>query len=135
MKGRVHHFGLVVPNIETYLPMSVWELRSRIVADPNQGARLCMVSPVGDDSPPLVELIEPLGPVSPVYRVQQAGSAWHHVCFRFCTRAEADAFADERRMLPVSEWKPAVLFGMRPIRFVYARNRQLIEFISDEITL
>jgi hypothetical protein len=130
--ATVHHFGLVVPNIEAYLPTSVWELRGQIVSDPKQQARLCMVGLAGDPSPPLVELIEPVGSDSPVERAQRGGPAWHHVCFHFAGCAEADAFANTRRMLPVSGWKPAVLFEMRQVRFAYTRDRQLIEFLSDE---
>ena len=129
----IHHFGLVVPSIQAYLPRSVWELRGQIVTDPLQSARLCMVGLPGDVHAPLVELIEPLGPDAPCYRAQLHGPVWHHVCFSFRNCGEADLFAKEGRLLEVTGWKPATLFGSRPVRFVYGRNRELIELISNEI--
>jgi hypothetical protein len=129
----IHHFGLVVRSIQAYLPRSVWELRGQIVTDPLQSAKLCMVGLPGDAHAPLVELIEPLGPDGPCYRAQSQDPLWHHVCFTFRNRGEADLFAEQGRMLGVTEWKPAVLFGGRPVRFVYGQNRELIELISDEV--
>jgi hypothetical protein len=34
----------------------------------------------------------------------------------------------------VTSWQPAVLFGGRPVRFAYSRNRKLLEFLAGEPT-
>jgi hypothetical protein len=38
----------------------------------------------------------------------------------------------EKRLLPITTWEPAELFGGRAIRFAYSRNRELLEFLADE---
>jgi hypothetical protein len=132
MSVRIHHFGYVVRSIEDYLKQSVWELRGPIVTDPLQKARLCMVGVPGDDGRHLVELIEPVGEHSPVYRASQQSQGWHHVCLALSTKVEAEELMRGQRMLPVTPWKPAALFEMREVRFVYTRNRELVELIIDE---
>ncbi len=44
---------------------------------------------------------------------------------------EITALMRERRLLPVTPWQPAVLFGGRTVRFVYSRNRELLELFAD----
>jgi hypothetical protein len=131
--AKIHHFGLVVPSIETYLQQSsMWELRSPIVEDPLQKARLCMIGLVDDASPAIVELVQPLGDDSPTSRAASKGVGCHHVCLSVATAAAGDAMIAQHRLLPVTRWKPAALFSGRPVRFVYSRNRELIELISDD---
>lgn len=132
MSLEIHHFGLVVADLKLFLAQSIWEARGTPVDDPLQQARLCWAAPAGAAGAPLVELVQPLGEGSPVWRAAQKGPAWHHVCLVAPTRAEADAYALQKRMLPVVEWRPAVLFGGKTVRFAFSRNRELVEFLSDE---
>jgi hypothetical protein len=128
---RVHHVGLLVQHIETYLENSFWSLRSPIVYDPIQKARLCLVGLATDDGH-LVELIEPEGEQSRTYRAFANGQRQHHICFWVPDRAVADALFSAYRFLPVTDWEPAPLFEGRPVRFAYTRNRELLEFVADE---
>lgn len=127
---RIHHFGQVVRDIDTHLVGSLWQTAGPIVTDPLQRARLCLAALPGDA--PRVELIQPLDADSPTWHALQRGPGWHHVCLILPTRAAGDTFVQERRLLPVTEWMPAVLFDGRPIRFVYSRQRELIELLADE---
>ena len=131
MVSRIHHFGLLVTDIERFLSQSIWELRGPIVSDPVQLARLCMVAPAGDAAQPLVELIEPLDENSPTWNAMKRGQRWHHVCLGVPNCNEGDQYIAERRLLPVTPWRPAVLFDGRLIRFAYSRNQELVEMISD----
>jgi hypothetical protein len=133
MTPRIHHFGLLVKNIEKFLEQSIWELRGSIVVDPIQKARLCLVVVSGDMSEPLVELIEPLDATSPTWRATTKGQAWHHMCLRVSSMSAGDAYIEDKRLLAITPWQPAVLFEGRCIRFTCSRNRELLELLSDEI--
>lgn len=130
MTPQIHHFGMIVMELEAHLSQSIWELKGDIVEDPLQQARLCMVGPVGSSETPLVELVQPIGKDSPTYRAMRDAPGWHHVCLSVHDEAHADHFAREAHMIPVTPWKPAVLFGGRAVRFFYSRQKELIEFLA-----
>ena len=133
MKGRLHHVGLLVEDIDAHLKNGPWQLHGEIVEDPVQAARLCLVS-LGENASEgaLIELVQPLGEESRVWSALQRGERQHHVCFQLESRAEADELIASHRMLPVTDWEPAVLFGGSPVRFAYTRSRELLEFYVDE---
>jgi hypothetical protein len=130
---RVHHFGLVVGNIEQALAQSLWTARGEAVVDPIQQCRLCLATLAGTDHP-IVELVEPLYERAPTWATLKRGGGWHHLCVAVESTEVGDALMKDRRMLPVSDWQPAVLFGGRPVRFAYTRNRELLEFLAGEPT-
>ena len=130
MSWQLHHVGIVVRNIEEYLERAVWTARGPAVADPVQQARLCLCDMTGAVA---LELVEPLHERSLVWSALQRGGGWHHLCFTVPTAAAGDALVDEHRLLPVTPWEPAVLFGGRLVRFVYSRNRELLELLADAI--
>lgn len=127
----VNHFGLVVPSIERYLENSVWRAYKDVVHDPLQGARLCLVG-LHAEMCPAIELVEPVDEDSPVWAAMKRGTTWHHVCLEVPTKQRADELVHLYRFLTVTDWKPAVLFGGRSVRFAYSRNRELFEFLSEE---
>ena len=133
MTPRIHHFGLLVQDVEKFLSRSIWELHGPIVSDPIQRARLCLVIPSGDASEPLVELIQPLDEQSPTWKHVASGQSWHHVCFTVPTMAAGDEYMTEKRLMRVTPWHPAVLFEGRAIRFALSRNGEILEFLSDEV--
>lgn len=127
----LHHVGVIVKSIEGYLRNSMWRLDGAIVHDPRQGARLCLAG-LYPGMTPAIELVEPVDQDSPLWAALQRGTSWHHLCFQVATIARADELIKEHRFLGVTDWTPAVLFDGRPVRFVYSRNRELIEFLSEE---
>ena len=127
---RLHHIGLLVDQMESYLTTSFWSRQSSIVYDPNQQARLCLVC-IGEDKDRLVELIEPVGKDSPTYQALDKGQKLHHLCFEAPDTEAVDTLIEEYRLLPVTEWQRAVLFQGRPVRFAFTRNRELVEFVAD----
>ena len=128
----VHHYGIIVPNIERYLERSIWRAHSPIVHDPLQGARLCLVG-LSADMSPAIELVEPVDETSPVWASMKRGTSFHHICLLVPSTERADDLMHQFRFLSVTDWKPAVLFDGRPVRFAYSRNRELIEFLSEEL--
>lgn len=127
---RIHHFGRTVQDIDAYLKASPWPCRRGPLIDPLQGARLALLE--AGEASPWIELIEPSGEDSTLWRATDKGVIWHHVCFEFGTGAEADEWMEKERLLPVTDWKPAVLFDNRGVRFAYSRNRELIELLAGD---
>jgi hypothetical protein len=125
----IHHVGRIVASIDAYLERSPWPCRRGPVTDPRQGARLALLEV--DAGSPWIELVEPTGDDSPVWGAGQRDTVWHHVCLTAGTRAAGDRWLEEHRLLPVTEWTPAVLFDGRPVRFAYSRNRELVELLAD----
>jgi hypothetical protein len=127
-KPRLHHTGLLVEDIETYLKKSFWRARSPIVYDPIQKCRLCLVSIQADDDQ-FVELVQPVGQDSPVYRSLKSDQKLHHLCFEMTDTETADEYIREYRLLPMTKWQPATLFKGRLIRFAYTSHREIVEFL------
>ena len=92
--GRLNHVGVATPSIEA----SLERYRDLFGAEPHgpafelpaQGVRVCFV-----DAPNMqIELIEPLGPDSPIVKFLEKNPAGgqHHVCFEVPDIAEARAW-------------------------------------------
>lgn len=131
MTLQVHHFGIVVADIEEYLRSSAWHRAGPIVTDPIQRANLCMAA-MPDDAQPLIELIQPVDKESPTWNSLERTPGWHHICLSCSSTEEGDALMRESRMVPVTPWQAAKLFDGRLIRFAYTRNRELVEFVADD---
>jgi hypothetical protein len=131
MSIRLHHVGIVVADLEAYLRQSLWQPDRPIVTDPIQQARLCLTK-IGSGDATCVELVQPLDERSRLWGALQRGGGFHHLCMAVATEAAGDTLMRERRLLPVTPWQPAVLFGGRMVRFVYTRNRELLELFADE---
>ena len=129
---QLHHYAVVVPRIEAYLRRSLWREAGDIVHDPVQRCRLCFVS-LYPGMTPAIELVEPTDEQSPVWAAVKRGVTWHHLCLHVPTTRRADELIHQHGLVPVTGWKPAVLFDGRPVRFVYSRNRELIEFLSEDV--
>ena len=81
--GRLNHVGVATPSIEKSLEL----YRTMFAAEPHgapfdlpaQGVRVCFV----DTPNSQIELIEPLGPDSPIVKFLEKNPAGgqHHVCF------------------------------------------------------
>jgi catechol 2,3-dioxygenase-like lactoylglutathione lyase family enzyme len=127
---RLHHVGVVVANIETYLSRSLWQLDGAIVVDPIQQCRLCLTR-VAPGIHTAIELVEPLHERSPTWAALDRGGGWHHVCLAVRSEEAGDELMHAQRLLPVTPWQPAALFGGRAVRFAYTRNRELVELFAD----
>jgi methylmalonyl-CoA/ethylmalonyl-CoA epimerase len=95
--GRLNHVGVATPSIERSLDM----YRRLFGAEPSsppfdlpaQGVRVCFV----DTPNTQVELIEPLGPDSPIARFLEKNpeGGQHHVCFEVPDIEEARSHLEE----------------------------------------
>ena len=94
--GRLNHVGVATPSIEKSLEM----YRTMFGAEPHgepfdlsaQGVRVCFVDAPNSQ----IELIEPLGPDSPIARFLEKNplGGQHHVCFEVPDIGEARAWFD-----------------------------------------
>jgi methylmalonyl-CoA/ethylmalonyl-CoA epimerase len=131
---RLHHVGFVVANIEASVPgmsralLAHWN--SEIFTDPLQRVRVTFLK--GAQQSPLLELVEPLGRDSPVFRFLDDRGGLHHLCYEVSSIPE---HLDRIRAvggLIVSRAKPAVAFRGRPIAWALTREKLLLEFLQEE---
>jgi methylmalonyl-CoA/ethylmalonyl-CoA epimerase len=131
---KLHHIGFVVfsikENAESFA-LSVgasWD--GNIVFDPVQKVHVTFLQG-HNPADPLIELVEPEGPASPVSQFLQRGGGLHHLCYevkdldlhlRFCASVGTRII---RR--PV----PAVAFGGRRIAWGITKKRLLMEFLES----
>ena len=95
--GRLNHVGVATPSIAQSIELYVKKMGATRVHDPfdlpAQGVRVCFV-----DAPNTqVELIEPLGPDSPIARFLEKNpeGGQHHVCFEVPDIAEARSWFED----------------------------------------
>lgn len=130
---RLHHVGFVVANIEASLPgmsralLGHWN--GEIFTDPLQRVRVTFLQ--GGHQSPLLELVQPLGQDSPVFRFLGDGGGLHHLCYEVCSIPEHLDRIRGAGGLIVSRAKPAVAFGGRPIAWALTREKLLLEFLQE----
>lgn len=130
---RLHHIGFVVFSIQESAESfavslgATWD--GNIVFDPLQRVRVTFFQG-RNPTDPLIELVEPDGPESPVSRFVERGGGLHHLCYevkdldshlRFC-----QAVGTKIIRPPV----PAVAFRGRRIAWGMTKKRLLMEFLE-----
>src|SRR6478609_1683120 len=96
--GRLNHIGVATPSIERSLDMYRRVFSAEPSSDafdlPAQGVKVCFV-----DAPNMqVELIEPLGPDSPIVKFLERNpeGGQHHLCFEVADIEEARAWYEAK---------------------------------------
>lgn len=129
----MHHVGFVVASIEASAPgMSralLTDWNSEIFTDPLQRVRVTFLK--GGSQNPLLELVEPLGKDSPVFRFLDEGGGLHHLCYEVSSIPEHLDRIRAAGGVIVSRAKPAVAFGGRPIAWALTREKLLLEFLQE----
>jgi methylmalonyl-CoA/ethylmalonyl-CoA epimerase len=132
---RLHHVGFVVANIEASVPgmsralLAHWN--NEVFTDPLQQVRVTFLK--GGHHNPLLELVEPLGQDSPVFRFLGERGGLHHLCYEvFSIPEHLDRIRATGGVI-VSRAKPAVAFGGRPIAWGLTREKLLLEFLQEAI--
>jgi len=91
--GRLNHVGIATSSIERSVALYRHMLGARQVHDafdmPEQGVRVCFV----DTPNSQIELLEPLGPDSPIakFLARNPAGGQHHICFEVADIDEAKA--------------------------------------------
>lgn len=131
---RLHHLGFVVADIRSSARGFIHSLAANwdgyIYHDPHQKVGVTFLATRTGD--PLIELIEPAGEDSPVFKFLQAGGGLHHVCYEV---PDLDLQLKEMRArgaLICRRPKPAVAFQGRRIAWLLTPERLLMELLDAQ---
>jgi methylmalonyl-CoA/ethylmalonyl-CoA epimerase len=131
---RLHHTGVVVRDIKAhgdkYTSALGLSAKTEILHDPLQKVRVQFWG--GEESDSLVELIEPTGEDSPVWRASRKGGGPEHLCYETSDIEGVLQQALDRGAALVPGLAPAVAFAGRRVAFVYFLDLGLIEFLEAE---
>ncbi len=131
---RLHHTGVVVRDIkvqgEKYASALGLSAKTEIVHDPIQKVLVQFWG--GEKADSLVELIEPTGEDSPVWRASQKGGGPEHLCYETADIEKTVQQSLDKGAALVQELAPAAAFGGRRIAFVYFLDVGLIELLEEE---
>ncbi len=131
--ATLHHIGFVVPSISAVLGGFSASLgvhaNGEIIHDPLQQVRLTFLKP--DSFGPSVELIEPVGPRSPVSKFADRGGGLHHLCYEVGALDDQLAFARSQGGIIVKPPLPAVAFGGRRIAWALTKYKLLLEYLEQ----
>ena len=131
---RLHHMGYVVRDIEPAMRGFVHSLQAnwdnRIFDDPQQKVRVAFLTTRPEDAQ--IELVQPAGEDSPVYRfLQEQGGGLHHACYEVPDLEAQIAEMRSRGALLAKRPKPAVAFDGRRIAWVITAEKFLIELLES----
>jgi methylmalonyl-CoA/ethylmalonyl-CoA epimerase len=130
---KLHHIGFVVNSIqesgEAFARSLGASWDGNIVFDPIQKVRVTFFQ--GHSSmDPLIELVEPGGPESPVSRFLSQGGGLHHLCYEVGDMESHLKFCKSVGTVVIRPPVPAVAFGGRRIAWAVTKRRLLVEFLE-----
>ena len=130
----LHHVGFVVESIESSMDSFMESIcaagRTEIVEDPIQRVKVAFLLPEALGQPQ-VELVEPVGEKSPVYRfLRERGGGLHHICYEVNDVAAYLKLSQQMGLTIVRRPRPAAAFGGREIAWVLSKQRLLIEYLA-----
>ncbi len=130
---KLHHIGFVVSSIqESAEPFALsvgakWD--GNIVLDPVQNVLVTFFQG-HNPADPLIELVEPGGPESPVSRFLKRGGGLHHLCYEVKVLDSHLRFCQSVGTIIIRPPVPAVAFGGRRIAWGVTRKRLLMECLE-----
>jgi methylmalonyl-CoA/ethylmalonyl-CoA epimerase len=132
---KLHHIGFVVRSIQECAESFALSLGAtwdgNIVFDPLQRSRVTFFKG-HDPADPLMELVEPGGPESPVTQFVERGGGLHHVCYEVSNLDSQLRFCQSVGTIIIRQPVPAVAFGGRRIAWGITKKRLLMEFLESE---
>ena len=135
---RLHHVGYVVESIAKSAPdFARWLLLQwdgEVIHDPLQFVRVTFL-PGNLASEATIELVEPVGPRSPVRKFSDAGGGLHHVCYEVDNLAAHIADCQAAGATLVRVPMPAKAFGGRKIAWMITPEKLLVEYLERVIDL
>ncbi len=130
---KLHHIGFVVSSIQESSQSFVLALGAtwdeNIVFDPIQKVRVAFFQG-RNPTDPLIELVEPGGPDSPVSRFIERGGGLHHLCYEVENMESHLAFCKSVGTIIIRPPVPAVAFGGRRIAWAVTKKKLLLEFLE-----
>jgi methylmalonyl-CoA/ethylmalonyl-CoA epimerase len=130
---RLHHIGFVVASIEESGPSFALGLgatwNENTVFDPIQKVRVTFLQG-RCSTDPLIELVEPGGPDSPVSRFLERGGGLHHICYEVDDLESHLRFCKSVGTILIRPPAPAVAFGGRRIAWAITKKKLLVEYLE-----
>jgi methylmalonyl-CoA/ethylmalonyl-CoA epimerase len=130
---KMHHIGFVVASIQESGQSFALAIGAKwdgnIVRDPIQKVRVTFLQG-RCSTDPLVELVEPGDPNSPVSRFLGRGGGLHHLCYEVEDLESHLAFCKSVGTKIIRPPVPAVAFGGRRIAWAVTKKRLLMEFLE-----
>jgi methylmalonyl-CoA/ethylmalonyl-CoA epimerase len=106
---------------------ATWD--GNIVFDPLQKGRVTFFQG-HNPTDPLMELVEPGGPESPVSRFVERGGGLHHLCYEVEDLESHLRFCKSFGSIIIRPLVPAVAFGGRRIAWAVTRKKLLMELLE-----
>jgi methylmalonyl-CoA/ethylmalonyl-CoA epimerase len=133
MQGfNFHHFGVAVRDLQNAIPvfrnLFGYQLKSGPFDDPIQSVSVCFLS--RGDGDPVLELVAPLGPNSPIDRTLKKGGGIYHICYQVPDIRGAVEHLTGLGSFLLSGPVPAVAFGMREIAWLMTEADLLVELVQ-----
>jgi methylmalonyl-CoA/ethylmalonyl-CoA epimerase len=130
---HLHHLGFVVADIAAAMEGFVRSLAGawdgRVYDDPWQKVKVAFLAVRPGD--PLIELVQPAGESSPVWRfLTERGGGLHHLCYEVGDLEEQMAEMKSRGCMIVSRPKPAIAFAGRRIAWMLTAEKLLVELLE-----
>jgi len=130
---KLHHIGFVVLSIQESAESfarslgATWD--GNIVFDPVQKVHVTFFQG-HTPTDPLIELVEPGGPESPVSGFLKGGGGLHHLCYEVKDLDLYLRFCQSVGVTIIRPPVPAVAFGGRRIAWGVTKRRLLMEFLE-----
>jgi len=123
-----HHVGIAVRDLQNatsaYEKLFGYKLISGPFDDPIQNVSVCFMSRGNGD--PVIELVAPLGPNSPIDRLLKKGGGAYHLCYEVKDLSKAIDELQAQGSLLLSEPAPAVAFEMRKVAWLMTDEANLL---------
>lgn len=130
---KLHHIGFVVSSIRECAESFALSLGAtwdgNIVVDPVQKVHVTFFQG-HNPTDPLIELVEPGAPESPVSQFLQRGGGLHHLCYEVRDLDSHLRFCQSAGTRIIRPPVPAVAFGGRRIAWGITKKRLLMEFLE-----
>jgi methylmalonyl-CoA/ethylmalonyl-CoA epimerase len=127
-----HHFGVAVRQLQQAIPvfgsLFGYQLTSGPFDDPVQNVSVCFLS--RGDGHPVLEVVAPLGPNSPIDSILKKACGIYHICYQVPDIRAAIEHLTGLGSFLLSGPVPAVAFGMREIAWLMTEVDLLVELVQ-----
>jgi len=109
---------------------ATWD--GNIIFDPLQNAHVTFFQG-HSQTDPLIELVEPGGPKSPVSRFLERGGGLHHLCYEVENLEKHLELCKSSGTIVIRPPTPAVAFNGRRIAWAITKKKLLLEFLESSL--
>ena len=124
---KIHHVGIIVEDINTYIIHSVFSNIKKEVYDPLQDSNIALIETSNDI---FVELVEPLSIDATTFNfLKKMNGGYHHICYEINSLTAFEELIENNKIKIFWGPEPAILFDGRDVAFGYTSNREIVEFL------